>query len=72
MSQKLEKRTIRFIEGDIDKIAKFFPKKGYNVAIRELVHSTVKALEERLNEKIAESNDVDLDLEELTDGNTPD
>lgn len=48
--EDLELVTIRLSRGDKDKLTDFYPRIGYNKAVRLLVRKHVKMLEERLNE----------------------
>jgi len=41
---KLEARLVRFYEGDIDTIKRFYPRVGYNIVVRELVHTHCRSL----------------------------
>lgn len=44
--QILEKVTIRLHEGDKEILQDFYPKIGYNKAIRHIIHKHCKTLEE--------------------------
>ena len=65
----LEKRTIRLYAGDAEKLAKFFPQVGYNLAIRTMVRNTIKKLEEEFQQKLEASglDDFTLTQEDFDD-----
>jgi len=46
-NEDLEKKTIRLHRGDADILQQFYPRLGYNKAIRVLVRNHIKTLQER-------------------------
>jgi len=59
---KTEKLSIRLYEGDKERLAAYYPELGYTKAIRELVHRTLRRMDERLNqEALTEINEETLE-----------
>jgi len=61
-SKPLEKITLRVFKGDIDRMSKYYPKVGYNRAIRTLISEHLKVLDEKVNQMEQELPPLDLDL----------
>ncbi len=67
----LEKVTLRLVEGDTAKLRKYFPKSGYNVAARTIIHKSLLALDAKFEQEL-ENNDelngpfnLDFDLSDF-------
>jgi hypothetical protein len=60
--EDLEKVTIRLRRGDADKLKQFYPKLGYNEAIRRIVGYHVKQLEERFNRQLSSHDSEVYDI----------
>lgn len=54
----LEKVAVRLFMGDKDELQRLYPKAGYNMAIREIVHQHVR-------QRATPSTPMDLNIEEL-------
>lgn len=52
IEEGVDMRPIRFFKGDLERLQQFYPNIGYNHVVRTLVRKHLKALEERLAEKI--------------------
>lgn len=59
--EELEKVTIRLFNGDKDDIMAFYPKLGYNKAIRILVRKHVRALKELESQRSPENGQRNTD-----------
>jgi len=59
------KVSLRLYAGDKERLQAFYPRLGYNAAVRELVRRHVKALEARLEEQRELSTPIPVDLEAL-------
>ena len=53
----LKKVTLNLEEGDKEEIEKYFPNVPYSVVIRQIVHSTVKKLQEKENHRSIDALD---------------
>lgn len=66
-NEKLTKRTMNFYERDIERMEILYPRSGWSVAVRELVHSHVMRVDAetaaRMDDKLIEEIEVDLDGE---------
>lgn len=60
MAKDLEKVSLRLFEGDSARLASYYPRMGYQVAIRELVRAHLKKLDAKAAE--AGINDALEDL----------
>jgi len=49
--------TLNLEEGDKEEIEKYFPNVPYSVVIRQIVHSTVKKLQEKENHRSIDALD---------------
>lgn len=56
MKGKLERKHIRFFDGDCDFLDERFPRAGHTVIVRNVVHAFVKRLKETENQ--IEARDV--------------
>lgn len=56
-SAPLKKITMRIFEGDDEILQRFFPKVGYQVAARQIIHKAVRNLLEREAQLVEESTD---------------
>jgi len=59
-NQPLKKYTIRLVEGDPERLDKFFPGLGHNAVIRAVVNRLVKRLEEKLNRKLTSQEGIEI------------
>ncbi len=68
MKEETEKITIRAFRGDKEKLASFFPGIGYNKAMRHIIHSCGKGLEEKARQRQPiqqPSASADISIEEI-------
>ncbi len=67
MQRMMIKVSLRLYAGDKEKLQSFYPRLGYNAAIRELVRRHTRALDAKLEEKQerAQVPNEPLDLEVL-------
>lgn len=54
-----KKYTVRFFEGDPERLEQFYPDAGYNAIIRLLVRKHLILLEEKLNRKLSNMENID-------------
>lgn len=62
MRMETEKVTVRLYKGDRDKLLMYFPSIGYNRALREIVRSFIRGVEEKAQ---AKRSSVSIDLGEI-------
>jgi len=58
----LEKVTIRVDPEELERLKKYYPRKGYNWAVRRLITEHLRLLDSKKKRK---DREVDLDLGEL-------
>lgn len=61
--RQTEKVTVRLYEGDKERLNAYFPTQRYTKIIRELVHRTLRQLDEKLEVDNLPAPEVDLDGE---------
>jgi len=61
-SEDFVKVTIRLRRGDKERLAEYYPRKGYNGAIRELVALTLRKLDERTSRMEVDISPTNIDL----------
>lgn len=54
---KLEKKNLRLFQGDAEFLDEMFPRAGYSIVIRMIVHNFVKKLQANIN-KVEIANDL--------------
>jgi len=52
--RQLEKVTLRLYLGDKERVTSYFPEMGHTKAIRELIHRTLRKLDEELSEQLTD------------------
>lgn len=52
---QLRKVTLNLVEGDREIIQSFYPRMGYQQAIRQIIHQYCRGLQERANQEIKQN-----------------
>lgn len=66
--QEKEKITIRTFRGDKEKLNAMFPGIGYNKAMRHIIHSFIKGVEEKARAKLVNQPTINSASENVNIG----